>query len=157
MHIAQLAGAVLPKLYGGTERVVSWLTDELVGMGHEVALFASGGSISNAALVAARSWHQDPLLPYSAMLARLAELASQFDVVHSHLDWVRIPLLRRLSVPFVTTLHGRIDALGLEIVKRSSPLARCPDNHLQLIKGIMRMKGVGVVEPARYDPQDLRR
>ena len=107
MRIAQLAPlveAVPPKLYGGTERVVSWLTEELVDMGHEVALFASGDSTTNAALVACSSralrldpGNQDPLLAYSAMLARFAELASRFDVVHSHLDWVHIPLLRRLS------------------------------------------------------------
>jgi glycosyltransferase involved in cell wall biosynthesis len=101
MRIAQLAPlveAVPPKLYGGTERVVSWLTEELVDMGHEVALFASGDSTTNAALVACSSrslrldpGNHDPLLAYSAMLARLAELASRFDVVHSHLDWVHIP------------------------------------------------------------------
>src|SRR6516165_5479653 len=115
MRIAQLAPlveSVPPKLYGGTERVVSWLTEELVDMGHEVTLFASGDSTTNAALVACSSnslRNQDQLLAYSVMLARLAQLASQFDVVHSHLDWVHIPLLRQLGVPFVTTVHGRID------------------------------------------------
>jgi glycosyltransferase involved in cell wall biosynthesis len=111
-QLAPLAEAVPPKLYGGTERVVSWLTEELVDMGHEVTLFASGDSTTNAALVACSSnslRNQDQLLAYSVMLARLAQLASQFDVVHSHLDWVHIPLLRQLGVPFVTTVHGRID------------------------------------------------
>jgi hypothetical protein len=120
-QLAPLAEAVPPKLYGGSERVVSWLTEELVDMGHEVTLFASGDSTTNAALVAcsSRSLRLDPAirisyLPYSAMLARLAELASRFDLVHSHLDWVHIPLLGQLSVPFVTTLHGRIDLPELD-------------------------------------------
>jgi glycosyltransferase involved in cell wall biosynthesis len=115
-QLAPLAEAVPPKLYGGTERVVSWLTEELVDMGHEVTLFASGDSTTNAALVACSSrsfrldpGNQDQLLAYSAMLARLAELVS-----HSHLDWVHIPLLGQLSVPFVTTLHGRIDPPELD-------------------------------------------
>ena len=115
-QVAPLAEAVPPKLYGGTERVVSWLTEELVEMGHEVTLFASGDSTTNASLVACSPralrldpGDRDPMLVYSAMLARLAELASQFDVVHSHLNWVHIPLLHQLKVPFITTLHGRID------------------------------------------------
>jgi glycosyltransferase involved in cell wall biosynthesis len=124
MHIAQMAPlveAVPPRLYGGTERVVSWLTEELVDMGHDVTLFASGDSVTTASLVACSyralrlgPCDQDPLLAYSAMLSRLAELATQFDVVHSHLDWVHIPLLRQLDVPFVTTLHGRTDLPELE-------------------------------------------
>jgi glycosyltransferase involved in cell wall biosynthesis len=118
MRIAQLAPlveAVPPRLYGGTERVVSWLTEELVEMGHEVTLFASGDSITNAALEACSPkalrldcGRPDPMLGYSVMLARLAKLASQFDLVHSHIDWMHFPLLQRLRVPFVTTLHGRI-------------------------------------------------
>lgn len=119
--LAPLVESVPPKLYGGTERVVSWLTEELVDMGHEVTLFASGDSTTNAALVACSSCslrldpgNHDPLLAYSVMLARLAQLASQFDVVHSHLDWVHIPLLRQLGVPFVTTVHGRIDLPQLD-------------------------------------------
>ena len=115
-QLAPLAEAVPPKLYGGTERVVSWLSEELVEMGHEVTLFASGDSITNALLEACLpralrldTGQRDPMIAYSAMLARLAETALQFDVVHSHLDWVHIPLLRQLGVPFITTLHGRID------------------------------------------------
>src|SRR5215469_5632503 len=124
MRIAQLAPlveAVPPKLYGGTERVVSWLTEELVRMGHQVTLFASGDSETRASLEACSpralrlaAGGRDPLLAYSAMLARLADLVPQFDVVHSHLDWLHIPLLRELNVPFVTTLHGRIDLPDLD-------------------------------------------
>jgi glycosyltransferase involved in cell wall biosynthesis len=115
-QLAPLAEAVPPKLYGGTERVVSWLSEELVEMGHEVTLFASGDSITNALLEACSpralrldTGQRDPMIAYSAMLARLAETALQFDVVHSHLDWVHIPLLRQLGVPVITTLRGRID------------------------------------------------
>ena len=120
-QLAPLAEAVPPKLYGGTERVVSWLSEELVEMGHEVTLFGSGDSITRASLEACSPRalrldpnRRDPMLAYSAMLARLADMASQFDVVHSHLDWVHIPLLRRLSVPFITTLHGRMDLPDLD-------------------------------------------
>src|ERR1700745_2420177 len=90
-QLAPLAEAVPPRLYGGTERVVSWLTEELVDMGHEVTLFASGDSTTNAALVACSSrsfrldpGNQDQLLAYSAMLARLAKLASRVDLVDSY-------------------------------------------------------------------------
>ena len=120
-QLAPLAEAVPPRLYGGTERVVSWLTEELVDMGHQVTLFASGDSTTHASLevCSARALRldpggRDPLLAYSAMLTRLADLAPQFDVVHSHLDWLHIPLLRELNVPFVTTLHGRIDLPDLD-------------------------------------------
>ena len=115
-QLAPLAEAVPPKLYGGTERVVSWLTEELVDIGHEVTLFASGDSITNAVLQPCSPQalrldpiHHDPMLAYGVALAQIADQASQFDVVHSHIDWVHIPLLRRLGVPFVTTLHGRLD------------------------------------------------
>jgi glycosyltransferase involved in cell wall biosynthesis len=115
-QIAPLAEAVPPKLYGGTERVVSWLTEELVRLGHEVTLFATADSETSARLEAC--WpqalrldpgHPDPMLAYAAMLERLAGLIEGFDVVHSHIDWIHIPLLRRVNVPFATTLHGRLD------------------------------------------------
>jgi glycosyltransferase involved in cell wall biosynthesis len=120
-QIAPLAEAVPPKLYGGTERVVYWLTEELVEMGHEVTLFASGDSVTSASLepcspkaLRLDRHSPDPMLVYAAMLARVAEKADEFDVLHVHIDWVHIPLLRRLGVPFLTTLHGRLDhpALG---------------------------------------------
>lgn len=115
-QVAPLAESVPPKLYGGTERVVSWLTEELVDMGHQVTLFASGDSYTKAKLEACtpralrldRS-RPDPMLAYAAMLERVATRASEFDVIHAHLDWVHIPLLRRMRLPFVTTLHGRLD------------------------------------------------
>ena len=124
MRIAQispLAEAVPPKLYGGTERVVSWLTEELVALGHEVTLFASADSRTNARLRAC--WpqalrldpgHPDPMLAYAAMLDRLAVTIDEFDIVHAHIDWIHLPLLRRLGVPFVTTLHGRLDLPNID-------------------------------------------
>jgi glycosyltransferase involved in cell wall biosynthesis len=115
-QVAPLAEAVPPKLYGGTERVVSWLTEELVELGHEVTLFASEDSITNAVLEACspralrlNTSDRDPMLAYAAMLARVAGMADQVDVIHCHLDWVHIPLLSQLGVPFLTTLHGRLD------------------------------------------------
>jgi hypothetical protein len=99
--------------------------------------------------------NQDPLLAYSAMLARLAELASQSEVVHSHLGWVHIPLLRRLSVPFVTTLHGRIDALG--VVKEALHWRVVQTITFAAHRGDNADEGSWFVEPARYDPQDHRR
>ena len=114
-QIAPLAERVPPKLYGGTERVVSWLTEELVSLGHEVTLFASADSFTNATLVPV--WpsairlsrpRPDPFAPLASLLEVLASMAQSFDVIHCHIDWVHLPLLQRLSVP-LTTLHGRLD------------------------------------------------
>jgi glycosyltransferase involved in cell wall biosynthesis len=119
-QIAPLAESVPPKLYGGTERVVAWLVDELVGLGHEVTLFASGDSRTRAKLHPV--WPQalrlgrpraDPAAACAALLEALAEYANKFDVIHAHIDWMHLPLLRRLNVPFLTTLHGRLDLPGL--------------------------------------------
>jgi glycosyltransferase involved in cell wall biosynthesis len=115
-QIAPLAESVPPKLYGGTERVVSWLTEELVSLGHEVTLFASGDSHTSAKLLPAcpralrlRRPRPDPAAACAALLDAIAEKAEDFDVIHSHVDWVHLPLLRRLRTPFLTTLHGRLD------------------------------------------------
>ncbi len=119
MRIAQVAPlyeAVPPKLYGGTERVVSSLTEELVRAGHDVTLFASGDSITSARLVpvtrqALRLDKKcvDKLAPHFIMLEMVAREARRFDVIHFHIDYLHYPLSRRLSVPHVTTLHGRLD------------------------------------------------
>jgi glycosyltransferase involved in cell wall biosynthesis len=102
-QLAPLAESVPPKLYGGTERVVSWLTDELVSLGHEVTLFASGDSVSKAKLVPV--WpralrlsrpHPDPSIACAALFDAVARTAQNFDVIHSHLDWLHLPLLREL-------------------------------------------------------------
>jgi glycosyltransferase involved in cell wall biosynthesis len=119
MHIAEvapLAESVPPSHYGGTERVVSWLADELVSLGDKVTLFASGGSKTKAELVAVSPkplrLSRPPIDPAAALTASLecvARRAEEFDVIHCHLDWIHIPLFRRLGCPFVTTLHGRLD------------------------------------------------
>jgi glycosyltransferase involved in cell wall biosynthesis len=119
MHIAQVAPlteAIPPKLYGGTERVVSWLTEELIALGHDVTLFASGDSVTSARLEAV--WPRalrldgavrDPNALHMMMLERVYRSASDFDILHCHLDYYPFSLFSRQSTPFVTTLHGRLD------------------------------------------------
>ncbi len=119
MRIAQVSSlmeAVPPKLYGGTERIVSFLTEELVRMGHDVTLFASGDSVTSAKLEAC--WPQamrldadaqDYLAPHIMMVEQIARRAHEFDVIHLHIDYLSYPILSRMNVPFVTTLHGRLD------------------------------------------------
>lgn len=117
-QVAPLVESVPPKYYGGTERVVSYLTEELVRLGHEVTLFASGDSVTRARLVAPcrRSLRLDPSvverLPHQVleleMVLRQVE-AGAFDIVHFHTDWIHFPLARRMGVPHLTTLHGRLD------------------------------------------------
>ena len=116
-----LAEAVPPRLYGGTERVVSWLTEELVELGHHVTLFASGDSLTSADLEAATPValrlardHRDPMLAYAVLLAKIAEKSGEFNVIHCHVDWQHIPLLQKAKAPFLTTLHGRLDLPDLE-------------------------------------------
>ena len=115
-QVAPLSEAVPPKLYGGTERVVAYLTDALVELGHDVTLFASGDSATKATL--APIWPQalrldptvhDYLAPVIMELETVARRAYEFDVLHLHLDYVAFPMLRMLGVPSVTTLHGRLD------------------------------------------------
>ena len=115
-QVAPLIEAVPPKLYGGTERVVAYLTDALVELGHEVTLFASGDSNTKAKLAAIwpRALRLDPgikdhFAPIVMQLEILARRAHEFDVIHAHLDYFAYPVLRRLGVPSVTTLHGRLD------------------------------------------------
>jgi glycosyltransferase involved in cell wall biosynthesis len=115
-QVAPLAEAVPPKLYGGTERVVAYLTDALVELGHDVTLFASGDSATKATLspVWPRALRldlavKDHFAPMFMQLETVARRAHEFDVIHSHLDYFGYPLLRRLATPSVTTLHGRLD------------------------------------------------
>lgn len=123
MRIAQVSPlheSVPPKLYGGTERVVAHLTEELVRAGHEVTLFASGDSQTSARLVApcrralrlsAEWWEPDipHLLMLEQVFARAEEDGGAFDIVHFHTDVLHFPLSRRCAVPAVTTMHGRLD------------------------------------------------
>jgi glycosyltransferase involved in cell wall biosynthesis len=119
MKIAQIAPlfeTVPPKRYGGTERVVHWLTEELVAMGHDVTLFAAGDSRTSARLVPARekAARFQPNFevngaPYMRMLELVRRAADDFDVLHFHIDFWPLPLFSRQATPFLTTLHGRMD------------------------------------------------
>ena len=118
MRIAQispLAEAVPPKLYGGTERVVSWLTEELVRQGHEVTLFASGDSETSARLVPGsdRGLRLEGVRDHTAknlvMLDRVRKRADEFDIIHCHIDVLQYPMFQDMADKLVTTLHGRLD------------------------------------------------
>jgi glycosyltransferase involved in cell wall biosynthesis len=119
MRIAQVAPlfeSVPPKYYGGTERVVSFLTEELVRQGHDVTLFASGDSVTHAHLVSGSrrasrlDKHSiDPLALQVLMLERVYQLGSAFDVIHFHIDYMHFPISRCHRRAHVTTLHGRLD------------------------------------------------
>ncbi len=115
-QIAPLTEAVPPKLYGGTERVISWLTEALAEAGHDLTLFASGDSATRAKLepVWPRALRLDGLVCdanalHMSMLETVAQRASEFDLLHFHLDYYPFSLFSRLPVPFVTTMHGRLD------------------------------------------------
>ena len=115
-QIAPLAESVPPKLYGGTERVVSYLAEELVRLGHDVTLFASGDSETSAKLVACsrRALRldptvKDPLAHLTLMLERVRSRAQEFDILHFHLEHLHFPLFRSLARKTVTTVHGRLD------------------------------------------------
>jgi glycosyltransferase involved in cell wall biosynthesis len=119
---------VPPRLYGGTERVVSWLTEELLALGHQVTLFASGDSVTRASLVPV--WpaalrlgkpRVDPVIAQTVSLQEVAERASDFDIIHFHTDWTHLPLLSKLAIPFLTTMHGRLDLPGLSALIRRFP------------------------------------
>ena len=119
MRIAQVAPlyeSVPPQLYGGTERVVSWLTEELVRMGHDVTLFASGDSRTSAKLepiwpkaLRFDAAVRDPCALHITMLEQIRRRSSEFDLIHFHLDYYPFSLFSRQSTSFVTTLHGRLD------------------------------------------------
>jgi glycosyltransferase involved in cell wall biosynthesis len=120
-QVAPLFESVPPRLYGGTERVVSYLTEELVRQGHRVTLFASGDSRTDAELVPIcdRALRLDDRRPSAAALHTLQieevfKRAESFDIVHYHLDCLHLPLARRSRAPMVTTLHGRLDLPGLQ-------------------------------------------
>jgi glycosyltransferase involved in cell wall biosynthesis len=115
-QVAPLCESVPPKLYGGTERVVAYLTEELVRRGHEVTLFASGDSTANAkieatypaALRAAGLAHLGASLQLPA-LSEVFDRSDRFDIIHSHVDYWSFPFARLVATPTVTTLHGRLD------------------------------------------------
>ena len=119
MRIAQISPlfeAVPPKLYGGTERVVYSLTEELVAMGHDVTLFASGDSVTSATLAPMRdrALRLDPSVVdwvsiYHGMVEKIRRRSDEFDVLHFHIDYFPLSLFSRQPTPFLTTLHGRLD------------------------------------------------
>src|SRR6202000_532407 len=119
MKIAQVAPlheSVPPKLYGGTERIVSYLTEELVNQGHDVTLFASGDSITSAKLHAVVEQALrlnpnciDPLAHHIVQLEEVMDRRWEFDIIHFHTDFLHYALTSRSSVTCVTTLHGRLD------------------------------------------------
>ena len=124
-QVAPLVETVPPETYGGTERIVSYLTEELVRLGEDVTLFASGGSTTTAELVpiSARSLRSDPAVkdPLTKSILEIEEVfkrTEDFDVVHFQDGYLHFPLARRLQIPAVTTMHGRLDLPDLEPVFR---------------------------------------
>jgi glycosyltransferase involved in cell wall biosynthesis len=120
-QVAPLIESVPPRLYGGTERIASYLTEGLVGLGHDVTLFASGDSITSAKLVpcCTRALRLDPsvrdTIPYFMMMIdKVRERAEEFDVLHFHIDVFHFPLFRSLAARTLTTLHGRLDLADLK-------------------------------------------
>lgn len=128
MRVAQVAPlyeSVPPQLYGGTERVVSYLTEELVQMGHDVTLFASGDSLTSANLVPVcanalrlNSACVDQLSHHVLMMEMVYAMKHQFDIIHFHIDYLHFPLTRRENGTTVTTLHGRLDLPDLQPLYR---------------------------------------
>ncbi len=120
-QVAPLMESVPPRLYGGTERIVSYLTEELVRMGHDVTLFASGDSMTAAKLVGCvpgalrlDAKVRDTIPYYMLMLDRVRQQAADFDIIHFHIDQFQFPLFRHIAARTVTTLHGRQDLPDLK-------------------------------------------
>ena len=146
MKIAQISPlyeSVPPKMYGGTERVVSYLTEELVNQGHEVTLFASGDSNTSARLLSHTQEAlrlnpnvQDPLAHHIAQMQDVAEQAEEFDVLHFHTDYLHFPFSSLLGKPNLTTLHGRLDIPDLVYVYhkfKQQPLVSISDSQRALM------------------------
>jgi len=148
MRIAQISPLIEstpPKLYGGTERMVSWLTEELVRQGHDVTLFASGDSITDAKLEACcpEALRLDPRVKetnpyYFIMLDALRRRAHEFDVLHFHIDYFHYPLFREIANKTLTTLHGRQDTHDLQPLHKAfpdMPLATISNSQASFIRG----------------------
>src|SRR2546423_12978549 len=128
MKIAQVAPlyeSVPPRFYGGTERVVSYLTETLVELGHDVTLYASGDSVTNAQLrpICDRALRLDkdsidPGADHVYLAEKVFQESGDFDLVHSHIDYGPFPLWRRMKTPHLTTLHGRLDIPNLRNLYR---------------------------------------
>ena len=161
MRIAQVAPlfeSVPPASYGGTERVVAYLTDELVQLGHDVTLFASGDSSTSATLVpvSPRSLRLDTgcvdhLAWHILMIERVAEAAAHFDLIHFHIGHIHLPVVRRLSTPSVTTTHGRLDLpelVPLFTEFHDTPLSYAADDQIARWKLTMFQIAVDAVRSA---------
>lgn len=170
-QIAPLTEAIPPKLYGGTERVVYWLTEELVALGNDVTLFASGDSCTSARLEA--TWPKalrldgsirDPNALHIVMLERVRQLSDDFDLLHFHLDYYPFSLFARQKTPFITTLHGRLDLPEHQPVFnafRSIPVIaisnsqRRPVPHANWIRTIYHGVPEKLLEPRKVKPTYL--
>jgi glycosyltransferase involved in cell wall biosynthesis len=124
-QVSPLYESVPPKLYGGTERVVSFLTEELVAQGHDVTLFASGDSVTKAKLIPACDYALrlnnecvDELASHIAMLQMVQDEIERFDVIHYHIDYLHYPLSKLYPFPHITTLHGRLNISELQRLYR---------------------------------------
>jgi len=159
-QIAPLYESVPPVTYGGTERVVSYLTEELVAQGQDVTLFASGDSQTSAKLVpgSPRSLRLsgnsiDHLAHHIAMLDDVMRMAPEFDVIHFHIDYMHFPLSRYCSLPSLTTLHGRLDLPDLLPVYKKFPDAPLVSISLSQRKAMPRVNWVGNISHGL--PMDL--
>jgi glycosyltransferase involved in cell wall biosynthesis len=163
MKIAQVAPLyerVPPRLYGGTERIVSYLTEELIRQGHEVTLFASGDSVTKAELVRCcdLALRLNPAvkesLPYHLiMLEQVRQRGDEFDIIHFHIDLLHFPLIREFADRTVTTVHGRLDLVDLAPfyrMFRDIPLVSISDDQRKPLRDV---NWVGTVHHAL--PRDL--
>jgi glycosyltransferase involved in cell wall biosynthesis len=174
MRIAQIAPlfeAVPPRRYGGTERVVHWLTEELVALGHDVTLFASGDSVTSARLVPARARaarfvpnFEENGAPYMRLLELVRRQAHEFDILHFHIDFWPLPVFSRQSTPFLTTLHGRMDRDWVRDIYDLFPEAplvsisdaqRIPAPHLGWIGTVRHGMPAGLLTPQPACPDYL--
>jgi glycosyltransferase involved in cell wall biosynthesis len=155
MRIAQvppLHEAVPPKLYGGTERVVSFLIEELMQLGHDVTLFASGDSVTSARLkpIWPRALRldasiRDPIAPHMLLMEAVRKCAGDFDVLHFHMDYWPFSLFGQQDTPFVTTLHGRLDLPELQPVFDMFPDVNLVSISNAQRKGLPKARYLGTV------------
>ena len=166
MRIAQIAPlieSVPPRLYGGTERVVSYLSEELVRQGHQVTLFASGDSLSTAELVPCaeralrlESTVRDPLPYYMVMLDRVRRRAAEFDVIHFHIDYLHFPLFRQIAGRTLTTQHGRLDLLGIVMAadarrqRRTHLDVALVERRSHVVAELQIAAALNVLQPSRF-------
>jgi glycosyltransferase involved in cell wall biosynthesis len=170
-QIAPLTESVPPRLYGGTERVVSFLTEQLVAMGHEVTLFASGDSRTSAELAAV--WPtalrfdaglRDAFAPHLLMIEQVCRRADEFDVLHCHLDYWPFSVLSRQDTPFLTTMHGRLDLPELQPIYDCFPdvplvsisdAQRAPVPDANFIATVQHGLPIDLLTPRRTEPRYL--